>query len=35
MREKGGAMATTTIISVHINKGKTQKQCVSAQLYDQ
>lgn len=25
-------MATTTIMSVHVNKGKTPKQCVSAQL---
>ena len=25
-------MATTTIIPVHVNKGKTPKQCVAAQL---
>ena len=25
-------MATTTIMSVHVNKGKTPKQCISAQL---
>ncbi len=25
-------MATTTIISIHVNKGKTPRQCVSAQL---
>lgn len=25
-------MATTTILTIHINKGKTPKQCVAAQL---
>ena len=25
-------MATTTILTVHVNKGKTPKQCVAAQL---
>ena len=25
-------MATTTIMTVHVNKGKTPKQCVAAQL---
>ena len=25
-------MATTTILPVHVNKGKTPKQCVAAQL---
>ena len=25
-------MATTTILTIHVNKGKTPKQCVAAQL---